>query len=99
MCILGSREHACIHPEVSKAKRKNDECRKLLDVMSIYSTFANYSIISDDVMFQDGNCSLYYRVAKKLGSQAQLLQYGMTTAWDMEDFVSLGKRVKVSVCV
>lgn len=32
MCILGSREHACIHPEVSQAKGKNDECRKLLEV-------------------------------------------------------------------
>jgi Rad3-related DNA helicase len=73
MCILGSREHACIHPVVSKSKRKNDECKKLLE---------------------DGACSFYYRVAKKLGSQAQMLQHGMTTAWDMEDLVTLGKRVK-----
>lgn len=37
-------------------------------------------------------------MAKKLGSQAQLVQHGLTTAWDMKDFVSLGKRVKVRGC-
>lgn len=31
MCILASRDHACIHPEVSKSKTKTDDCRKLLD--------------------------------------------------------------------
>ena len=36
-------------------------------------------------------------MARKLGSQAQLRQHGMTTAWDMEDLVTLGKRVKVRV--
>ena len=53
-------------------------------------------VLCSDVMLQEGSCSFYYRVAKKLGSQAQLVQHGMTTAWDMEDFVSLGKRVRVS---
>ena len=44
MCILGSREHACIHPVVSKSKRKNDECKKTLEVMSIFSQYSKYSI-------------------------------------------------------
>ena len=81
---------------MSSSKRKNDECRKLLDVMSINSNVVLIIILCGDVIVQEGACSFYYRVAKKLGSQAQLVQHGMTTAWDMEDFVSLGKRVKVS---
>ncbi|CAL1537361.1 unnamed protein product, partial [Lymnaea stagnalis] len=31
MTILGSREHTCIHPEVSKMKAKNDGCKELLN--------------------------------------------------------------------
>ena len=30
-----------------------------------------------------------------MGTQAQLRQYGYNTAWDIEDLVQLGKRVKV----
>ncbi|CAL4225614.1 unnamed protein product, partial [Meganyctiphanes norvegica] len=29
--VLGSREHTCIHPVVSKSKSKNEGCRQLLD--------------------------------------------------------------------
>ena len=35
MCILASREHTCIHPDVSKSKNKNDECKKLLEYDSV----------------------------------------------------------------
>ncbi|KAI8577770.1 hypothetical protein K450DRAFT_250762 [Umbelopsis ramanniana AG] len=31
MTILGSRDQFCIHPKVSKASNKNEECSKLLD--------------------------------------------------------------------
>ncbi|XP_069135470.1 Fanconi anemia group J protein homolog [Argopecten irradians] len=31
MTILGSREHTCIHPSVSKMKGKNEGCKELLD--------------------------------------------------------------------
>ncbi|GFR59172.1 fanconi anemia group J protein [Elysia marginata] len=31
MTILGSREHTCIHPQVSKMKNKNDGCKDLLN--------------------------------------------------------------------
>jgi Fanconi anemia group J protein len=30
MCVLGSREHTCIHPEISRMAHKNEECQKLL---------------------------------------------------------------------
>jgi len=44
---------------------------------------------------QGEGCSYYYRVQKKMGTQAQLRQYGYNTAWDIEDLVQLGKRVRV----
>ncbi|KAH9524209.1 Fanconi anemia group J protein [Bulinus truncatus] len=31
MTVLGSREHTCIHPEVSRMKAKNDGCKDLLN--------------------------------------------------------------------
>ena len=31
MSILGSREHTCIHPEVSKQKNKNEGCKELME--------------------------------------------------------------------
>ncbi|CAB4000410.1 Fanconi anemia group J, partial [Paramuricea clavata] len=31
MCILASRDHTCIHPQVSKAKNKTEECRKSVE--------------------------------------------------------------------
>ena len=46
---------------------------------------------------QREGCSYYYRVQQKLGSQAQLRQYGYTSAWDIEDLVHLGKRVHVGL--
>ena len=31
MCILASRDHTCIHPQVSQAKNKTEECRKSVE--------------------------------------------------------------------
>jgi hypothetical protein len=31
MCILASRDHTCIHPFVSNAKNKTEECRKSVE--------------------------------------------------------------------
>ncbi|KAK6968419.1 Fanconi anemia group J protein, partial [Biomphalaria glabrata] len=31
MTVLGSREHTCIHPDVSRMKAKNDGCKELLN--------------------------------------------------------------------
>ncbi|XP_028400578.1 Fanconi anemia group J protein homolog isoform X2 [Dendronephthya gigantea] len=31
MCILASRQHTCIHPYVSAAQNKNEECRKSIE--------------------------------------------------------------------
>ena len=44
MCILASREHTCIHPEVSKGKNKNDECKKMLDGIEVDYNVAGTSV-------------------------------------------------------
>lgn len=31
MCILASREHTCIHSEVSESKNKTEDCRKSVE--------------------------------------------------------------------
>lgn len=45
---------------------------------------------------QGVSCSFFHRVQQKLGSQAQLRQLGMTSAWDIEDLVKMGRKVRVS---
>lgn len=35
MLILASRQHTCIHPEISRVASKNEGCRDLLDVSSL----------------------------------------------------------------
>ena len=32
MTILASREHTCIHPDISKSRNKNEGCKELMDV-------------------------------------------------------------------
>jgi len=43
------------------------------------------------------SCSFFHKVQSKLGSQAQLRQLGLNTAWDIEDLVTVGNRVRVGV--
>lgn len=35
MTILASREHTCIHPEISKSRNKNEGCKELMDVSTV----------------------------------------------------------------
>ncbi|KAG1711219.1 Fanconi anemia group J [Nymphon striatum] len=48
MTILSSRERACIHPQVSRSKNKNEECAELLDSCSYHTNrrMSNASITS-----------------------------------------------------
>lgn len=49
MCILASRQHTCVHPEVSKAKNKNDECKKLLDGLDLEVAATSAHIVQGHV--------------------------------------------------
>ena len=75
MTILGSRNHTCIEPKVSKEKNKNAACKELNEEL--------------------GGCAYKKNVKNKLSDHTMLNQYrGRTQAWDMEDLVKVGKKVR-----
>ena len=81
MTILASREHTCIHPLVSKMKNKNEGCHELIDVRQN--------------RFQGGGCMFKNNVKTKLATHYSLNAYkGTNEAWDIEDIVKVGKKVK-----
>nr|XP_042913434.1 Fanconi anemia group J protein homolog [Parasteatoda tepidariorum] len=72
MCILSSRERACIHPEASRADNKNEACEELLKA-------------------EGGPACKYYRNAKFVTHNRPS---SLSTAFDLEDFVSICKKQK-----
>ncbi|XP_078494291.1 Fanconi anemia group J protein homolog [Ciona intestinalis] len=79
MSILSSREHACIHPLNSQSKTKNEGCKELRKG------------IHPDL---PGTHCIFYQNVNRLRSHASLKNCGITEAWDLEDLVKLGTRVK-----
>ena len=75
MSILGSREHTCIEPNVSKLKgNKNEGCRELRD---------------------NGGCSFQMNAKSKLSDHHSFNTYrGQYYAWDLEDMVKVGKKIR-----
>jgi DEAD_2. len=41
MSVLGSREYLCIHPNVSKSRDKNEECKQLLKGYQVKTNHSN----------------------------------------------------------
>ena len=81
MTILASREHTCIHPTVSKMKNKNEGCHELID--------------RKQNGFQGDGCIFKTNVKNKLATHYAVNAYrGSTEAWDIEDIVKVGKKVK-----
>ena len=79
MTILSSREYSCIHPVNEKSKNKNDGCRDLLK--------------GRHPDLPNTHCSFYTNV-HRIKTHASLYSCGLTSAWDLEDFVKLGRRVR-----
>ena len=81
MTILGSRDHTCIHPVVSKMKSRNEGCRELNDRKKNGGS---------------GGCSYMSNVKSKLGTHAAVSSYrgGKQDAWDLEDLVKVGKKAR-----
>ena len=78
MTILGSRDHTCIHPVVSKMKSRNEGCKEL-----------------NDRTKGGGGCTYQQNVKSKLNSHSAVNAYkGSRDAWDLEDLVKVGKKVK-----
>ena len=74
MSILGSREHTCIEPQVSKSKNKNEACKELME---------------------NGGCGFKSNVKNKMSDHYAVNQYrGSSKAWDIEEIVKVGKKVR-----
>ena len=79
MTILGSREHTCVHPSVSKMKKKNDGCRELME----------------NKLHGGAGCSYQSNVKTKIPHHGALNAHRKTDeAWDLEDLVTVGRRVR-----
>nr|CAB3226220.1 Fanconi anemia group J protein homolog [Phallusia mammillata] len=79
MSILSSREHSCIHPVNMTSKNKNDGCRDLLK--------------GRHEELPDTHC-VYYQNVHRMKTHDHLRSCGLTSAWDLEDLVKLGNRIK-----
>uniref|UniRef100_UPI00398ED2FE Fanconi anemia group J protein isoform X2 n=1 Tax=Pristiophorus japonicus TaxID=55135 RepID=UPI00398ED2FE len=76
MTILSSREHTCVHPEVSSNYNRNERCKELLEG-------------------KDGRSCRYFLGVHKMSEQNSLQwTHGMPLAWDIEELVSLGKKLR-----
>ncbi|XP_057365993.1 Fanconi anemia group J protein-like [Daphnia carinata] len=84
MGVLASREHTCIHPEVSRSSNKNEGCKTLNDPR----------LARQDKIQQVG-CSYRWQGKEKLKTQGQIRNYGLDKGWDIEDLVGLGRRIRV----
>ena len=73
MCILASRQHTCVHPEVSKAKNKNDECKKLLDGLDLEVAVTGAHIVQGHIHTL-GECSFSVFVHERAVPISQSLQ-------------------------
>ena len=78
MTILASREHTCIHPTVSKSKNKTEGCKEMMD------------------RNKGGGCTYQSNVKSKLATHHAVNAYrgGTKDAWDLEDLVKVGKKVR-----
>ncbi|XP_072326032.1 Fanconi anemia group J protein [Scyliorhinus torazame] len=76
MTILSSRDHTCVHPEVSNSYNRNEKCKELLEG-------------------KDGRSCRFYQGVHRMNEQNTLQWiHGMHLAWDIEELVSLGKKLR-----
>ncbi|KAL4647191.1 Fanconi anemia group J protein [Arapaima gigas] len=76
MTILSSRDHTCVHPEVSQHGNRNERCKELLEA-------------------KNGHTCQYYRNVYKMRDQGTLQWvHGLHQAWDIEELVRLGSRLR-----
>ncbi|CAK8697218.1 unnamed protein product [Clavelina lepadiformis] len=79
MTILSSREHSCIHPFNKESRNKNDGCRDL---------------VKGKHEELPGSHCVYYQNVHRMKTHSSLYSCGITTAWDLEELVTLGNRIK-----
>jgi Rad3-related DNA helicase len=76
MSILGSRDHYCIHKQVSKSKSKNEDCKALLEFGDC-RLFRQIQRIQNHTMIQDGGEKHIWDIEDlvKLGEKTQACPY------------------------
>jgi Fanconi anemia group J protein len=98
MTILSGRERSCIQ---DTKKDKNELCNELLDPRKVHINCMQYdreiAELSNRHVYhclQFQRCPYYNDKNKKYLSSFNALQnFGLETPWDIEDLVSLGKKV------
>lgn len=81
MTILSSREHSCINENVKKQSKNNKEMSE-----------ACHELIRNP-RNTDETCK-YYRKIEKIATHTNLKKYKIEGAFDIEEYVSLGKKCK-----
>ena len=80
MTILSGRDHSCVHDKVLKMKNRNEGCRELNDKS------------------KGGMCSYLSNVKSKLSTHHAVNAFRPShqrgTAWDVEDLVAVGKKIR-----
>lgn len=85
MTILASRQHTCIHPQISKMANKNDLCKKLNKDKMLAT--------NDEKAEMLGGCQYYNRLRK---NPIVYENYGFKqNTWDIEDLVTVLKRKRL----
>ncbi|XP_076052795.1 uncharacterized protein LOC143032210 [Oratosquilla oratoria] len=84
--VLSSREHSCIHPEVSRMPNKQEGCRLLLDQGKVLLSTQTNPLRGLGCCFNHG--------AQRMKTHDQIANFGLQGAWDLEDLVAVGKRFK-----
>nr|XP_049581619.1 Fanconi anemia group J protein isoform X5 [Syngnathus scovelli] len=99
MTILSSRDYTCVNPDVAPLANRNDLCKDLMEAKNLSLDWI-WVFLRTGVWQLDredsgvGLCTLDSCTVQKMGSQSTMqLIHGIHQAWDIEDLVSLGKRL------
>lgn len=82
MTILASRNQTCIHPEVSKSSKKDDNCRKLVNPKKTQSIEG----------ITNSHCSFQQNLKK---NPIAYENFGFKNVWDIEELVKSFKRKRL----
>ncbi|XP_069948696.1 Fanconi anemia group J protein homolog isoform X4 [Cherax quadricarinatus] len=91
--VLGSRKYTCIHPIVSKSSNQNEGCRDLLDPHTDRRR-SRLEEVEDELEIRVGSGCRFHHGVNQIKNHTSLAAFGMDTAWDIEDLVTLGKKIK-----
>ncbi|MEQ2194355.1 hypothetical protein XENOCAPTIV_027963 [Xenoophorus captivus] len=97
MTILSSRDHTCVNADVAPHFNRNERCKDLLEAKDVRKETSAYC--NEDNYAVNGGVGLpwqlYYHGVQRMREQHTLQWvHGLREAWDIEDLVTLGKRLR-----